>query len=160
MLRDSPWAFGSSPGDDRTECDRFFDELLADPDQHIVVIDHPQRAGELASVLGLRRERARKARHLASIWGVYTVPDMRGQGFARSALEHAITIAGRWDTVSRVGLSASVRSVGAIALYESLGFVRWGIEPGVTRVDGEDIDEVHLSLRIGGSNLETPPEGV
>ena len=151
-LHDSPWAFGSSPGDDRTEFDGFFDDLLDDPDHHIIVIDHPDRAGELACILGLRREPARKARHLASIWGVYTIPEMRGSGFARCALQYAIEIASQWDTVCRVGLSASVRSVGAIALYESLGFVRWGTEPGVTRVGGEDIDEVHLSLKLDGDH--------
>ena len=148
MLRDAPWAFGSSPGDDRTESDGFFDEMLQDANRQIVVVDHPQTSSELACAVGVMRETSLKGKHLASIWGVFAVPEVRGQGVARSAMEHAIGVARSWDGVCRVSLSASARSLAAISLYKSLGFVQWGIEPGVTRVDGEDIDEVHMMLEL------------
>ena len=66
----------------------------------------------------------------------------------RRIVEAALDVARSWPGVEVIGLSASTRSLAAIALYESLGFVRWGLEPDCTRAGGEPDDELHLQRRL------------
>jgi RimJ/RimL family protein N-acetyltransferase len=148
MLIDVPRAFASSPGEAHGEKPEAIVEYLADPCQAIAVVDHPHKPGELAAAAGIMRMKHRKMNHRVNIWGVYCVPELRGQGLGRAAMVRAIERARDWDGVEVIGLSVSARSPGALALYESLGFVRWGLEPDAMRIDGEAFDEVHLALRL------------
>ncbi|MCA9302982.1 MAG: GNAT family N-acetyltransferase [Phycisphaerales bacterium] len=147
MLNDSPWAFASSPEDDRAFVDGAMEELVADPEHKIVVVDHPDD-DRLACAVGVRRETKAKFRHRVSIWGVYTTPTARGKGLARMAMEHAIGIARSWEGVRYIGLAVSANAPAALALYESLGFVRWGHEPAATCIDGVEYDELYLSMKL------------
>lgn len=148
MLVDVPRAFSSSPGEARGEQADSIVEYLSDPHHAIIVVDHPEKPGELAASAGINRMMHRKMRHRADIWGVYCVPDLRGRGLGRAVMLRAIEHARSWDGVEVVALSVSARSPEAIALYESLGFVRWGTEPDAMRIDGESFDEVHLALHL------------
>lgn len=148
MLIDVPRAFASSPGEANGEKAEGVVEYLSDPNRAIIVIDHPAKPGELAASAGIIRTPHLKMRHRANIWGVYCVPELRGRGLGRAVMARAIEHARAWDGVEVVGLSVSARSPSAIALYESLGFVRWGIEPDAMRIDGESFDEVHLTMRL------------
>jgi hypothetical protein len=48
--------------------------------------------------------------------------------------------------VGFVHLSVSERAEVASALYESLGFVTWGVEPAALRFDGANVAERHMQL--------------
>jgi len=148
MLNDSPWSFAASPEDDRAFRPGALDEVVALAEHEIVVVDHPDGSGRLACSVGVRREEKIKFRHRASIWGVYTTPTARGNGLARAAMEHAIGVARSWAGVRAVGLGVSANAPAALAMYESMGFVRWGLEPAATCVDGVEYDEIYLSLRL------------
>lgn len=149
MLVDTPHAFASSPGEAKGEKPDEVVSYLATPYQAIAVVDHPERAGELAAAAGLMRMTHRKMRHRANIWGVYCVPELRGRGLGRAVMTKVIEIARTWEGVEALGLSVSARSAGAIALYESLGFIQWGLEPDAMRIDGESFDELFMSLGLG-----------
>jgi len=148
MLIDVPRAFASTPGEARGEEAASVLEYLSDPHRAIAVVDHPDTPGSLAAAAGITRMTHRKLRHRAEIWGVYCLPEMRGRGLGRTVMVRAIEQARAWDGIEVISLSVSARSPEAIALYESLGFVRWGLEPDALRIDGESFDEVHLSLRL------------
>ncbi len=145
MLLDSPWAFGSSPEDDRAQSPADVVEVLRGP-EHAIVGGFTGDA--LVASAGVYRERKLKARHLATIWGVYTRPNARGQGLGERVVRGAIDIARSWAGVRAVQLSVSERGGAARRLYERLGFVAWGLEPGCTCVDGAYIGEVHMQLRV------------
>lgn len=155
MLVDTPHAFASSPGEAKGEKAEGIIEYLADPHQAIAVVDHPDTPGELSASAGIMRRKHQKLRHRADIWGVYCVPELRGRGFGRAVMIHAIELARAWEGIEVIGLSVSARSPSAIALYESLGFQHWGIEPDALRIDGESFDEIHLTLRLS-SHMDTP----
>jgi len=144
MLQREPFAFGSSPEDDRISAD-FLRTALRSPDSAIIGCF---RGGQLIAAAGLVREPKLKARHLATIYGVYTKPEARGVGAARAAITHAITIARSWPGVDWVQLSVSETAPIAQRLYESLGFIAWGTEPDTTRVDGIGHAEIHMRLRL------------
>ncbi len=144
MLEREPFAFGSSPEDDRLSAD-FLRTSLRSHDSAILGCF---KCGELIAAAGLVREPKLKAHHLATIYGVYTTPAARGLGAARAVLTHAITTARKWTGVDWVQLSVSETAPIAQGLYESLGFIAWGTEPDATRVDGLGYAEIHMRLKL------------
>ena len=60
------------------------------------------------------------------VTNVAVFPEYRRQGVAKQLLETAIS---RWQSLSRITLEVRVSNRAAIALYESLGFVKDGVRP-------------------------------
>jgi len=148
MLRDSPWAFAASPEDDIASHPDAVKHWFDEPEHDVVVVDHPKYRARLASVVGIRRETKLKFRHRASVWGVYTTPDARGNGYGRMVMEYSIALARSWGGVDILQLGVSGNAPEAMGLYLSLGFVEWGVEPDCVRVDGVSYDEHYLALRL------------
>jgi ribosomal protein S18 acetylase RimI-like enzyme len=144
MLEHEPFAFGSSPEDDRLNAD-FLRTSLRSADSALIGCF---KGGHLIAVAGLVREPKLKARHLATIYGVYTTPAARGLGAARDAVTHAIAIARTWPGVDWIQLSVSETAPIAQRLYESLGFIAWGTEPDATRVNGVGRAEIHMRMKL------------
>lgn len=150
MLEDSPWAFSSSPEDDRVRDPASAAAYLGAPDRAIVGGFKGER---LVGSAGVMRDEHRKLAHRAWVWGVYVTPEARKKGVARACMQLAIETARGWGGVEALTLSASERSKGALALYRSLGFEPWGVERDVVRIGECAYDEIHMALR-----LDTPPE--
>ena len=140
-LADAPWAFSGSPEDDLGLDAAHIAAQLSTPGYAILGAFEGER---LVATCGLFTNRQRKLAHRIRIWGVYVTPSSRGTGAGRAVVRAAMDLARSWPGVTSVGLSASERSTTAIALYKSLGFVPWGVEPGYMRLGGELIDEVHM----------------
>lgn len=144
-LSDSPLAFASSYEE---ECDRPIsevrDRLLAN-DQGSV-FGAFDRAG-LVAMMGVKRERHRKLRHKAYLWGVYVAPSYRNQGIGRQLLSETLGYAFEKMCVRQITLGVGTWNTAAIALYESLGFERFGTEPSCLCVEGLFYDELYMVCR-------------
>ena len=99
---------------------------------------------DLVGISGVYRESWRKLAHKAHVWGVYVAPALRGRGVSRQLLDAAITHASRMSGVRQLILGVNAQNRAALALYEALGFVRYGLEPGFLLVDGVLYDEIHM----------------
>jgi len=145
MLREAPHTFGASPEQDLASDVARVRERLADVSGDA---SFGMFAPDLVGFVGLRRERALKMAHKASLWGMYVRPSMRGQGLGQglvqAAIGHASTLAG----VSHLHLSVSEAAPLALALYEAHGFTRWGTEPAALLVGDSLFDEHHMVLSI------------
>ncbi|MHA4801765.1 GNAT family N-acetyltransferase, partial [Enterococcus faecium] len=84
---DTPSAFLASPEDDRLSSEAAARELLR-PQTHSAVFG--ACVPQLAGMVGIYRDSARKAAHKAHLWGVFVLPAHRGHGFARLLLEAAL----------------------------------------------------------------------
>ena len=73
-------------------------------------------------------ERERE-RHKATLFGMFVRPGARGQGLGRALVAAALEQARARVGVNVVQLSAVASNRRAIQLYESFGFMRWGVEP-------------------------------
>ena len=104
--------------------------------------------GVLVGLTGFARESRSKVRHKAYIWGVYVAPDVRGRGAGRAMLEAALAALRACGDIEIATLSVSARSRAARALYASVGFVPWGVEPDAMAIGGDLVDEEHMSLRL------------
>lgn len=79
------------------------------------------------------------------MWGVFTSPRYRRRGLARKVVETALRHA--FDNgVFRVNLQVYVPNEPAIALYKTMGFVKYGVESEAVCLDGQYHDGVHMTL--------------
>ena len=145
MLADVPIAFLASPEDD-VGCDvTFLRRILAEGEDNVIF---GAFAPGLVGSVGLVRERHAKAAHKATVWGMYVAPAHRRAGVGRGLLAAAVAHARTLPGIRQVCLSVSDDTPPARALYESLGFRRWGTEPGAMHWAGRFVDEHHLVLPL------------
>ncbi len=164
MLLDAPWAFSSSPEDDKGLDIAHLEKTLSDDGRAIFAIEEPASGTmsanrDLIAACGIARSESPKFRHRASIWGVFVEPAYRGRGLGRAVMTAALDLARAWPGVDYVDLGASSAAPAAQRLYESLGFVAWGREPEATEVGGRRYDEVHMTLRLARTRAGTTEVG-
>lgn len=141
-LRNEPTAFGASYADhrDRTEADFRAWIEGAPPGAVFGAFE----GSALVGMAGLTRGDGRKNGHKGSMWGVYVTPSYRKQGVARALVEAVIERA--QEIVVLVQCSVQTGNHPARRLYESLGFLTYGVEKKAMCVDGVYYDEAHLAL--------------
>jgi len=98
----------------------------------------------LAGVVGLSFEPREKAKHKATLFGMY-VPQVRRQhGLGHLLVMAALTHARRRPGTRLVQLTVTQGNVIAEALYRRRGFVQFGLEPFAVAVDGGYVSKVHM----------------
>lgn len=100
----------------------------------------------LVAIGGLYQQGHLKARHKATIWGVWVAPEARGRGLARGLMEALIAHARGLDGVEQVDLAVAETQPAARRLYQRLGFQFWGKDPRAMKVDGVYVAEELGSL--------------
>ena len=147
-LRESPFAFSSSVEDDRARSMDFVREAIAGRDQAVFGAFAPQLVG----AVGIYRDPSAKGAHKASLWGLYVVPGARSTGLGRALVVAALDFAASLEGVTHVYVSATERAPEAMALYASLGFITWGVEPAALRVGDIAVSESHMVRTLAGDS--------
>jgi len=145
MLLQSPLAFASSPESDlASNPDTAREQLSRAPDSVIIggFLDR------LVGAVGVYRHRHPKAAHKAFAWGMYVMPDARGQGIGGQLLAAAIRHAELMPGVEWLHLSVSSAAKEARRIYEAAGFEQWGTEPDSLRHGGDSVEELHYARRL------------
>ncbi len=108
------------------------------------------RGEELIGLIGLTREERRSVAHKAGLWGFYVTAGNRRRGVGRSLLgamiDHAAGITGLRQLRAVVASSC----VEALALFEGVGFERFGFEQDGRLVEGSSHDLLYLWYRLPG----------
>jgi RimJ/RimL family protein N-acetyltransferase len=98
----------------------------------------------LIGAAGVSFETREKAKHKATLFGMYVPPEFRHRGVGRSlviaALEHVRARPG----LMLVQLTVTQGNAGACALYEHCGFVPFGVEPLAVAVGPAFVSKVHM----------------
>jgi ribosomal protein S18 acetylase RimI-like enzyme len=137
-LEESPEAFGSDYATESTAPREQFAETLSSG-----YVAGAFLQGQLVAVAGFRPLDREKTRHRGDIWGVYVAPEARGHGVGRQIVTYVLAYAR--TRVVQVHLAVTASNAAAVALYENLGFVRYGTEPRALLVEGRYLDE-HLMV--------------
>jgi len=98
----------------------------------------------LAGVAGLSFETREKARHKATLFGMYVPPRARGQGIGCRLVDAALAFARSRSGVKVVQLTVTEGNASAEALYRRCGFVPFGVEPYAVAVGGGYVAKVHM----------------
>jgi len=96
-----------------------------------------------------------KARHKGRIWGVYVRESCRGQGIGRALLVALLERIRTCRGVEQVFLTVVSGQEAASALYRSLGFNSFGVEPRGLKVGDRYLDNEHMVL-TGIQVINTP----
>ena len=100
--------------------------------------------GGIVGMAGLYRESGERKRHKGVLWGMYMRPAARGRGLGRALLRAVLDHArGEVDQVLLQVVSDNHR---AIRLYESEGFVSYGLERRAMK-EGERYLDEYLMVR-------------
>lgn len=158
-LREAPEAFGSTYEE---EADLPLDTVAgllapADGPAQVVLGAFPEGGQDGEALVGMvvcHRERRAKARHKASIGGMFVAPEARGLGIGRALLERVIAEARSWPGVEKLTLTVVERAATARALYHAVGFRPYGLEPDSLRQD-----DVRDTVEYMALDLEAAPGG-
>ena len=78
---------------------------------------------------------------------VYLAPGARGKGLGKMLLQRAIAAAPRLSIRTLLGFIFG-HNEASLRLFETQGFARWGVLPGVASLDGVERDLVIVGLRV------------
>ena len=145
-LRLAPTAYASDYETQKDFPDEFFQ-------QRVTFLPHNFIYGawleeQLIGTAGGFVEQDRKRRHIAHVVGVWVEPEHRQQGIARKLTEAALTQLKQHPDVTSVQIAATATNETAVKLYESMGFVRYGVEPDALQHDDQHYDEVLMAMAI------------
>jgi ribosomal protein S18 acetylase RimI-like enzyme len=146
-LRQEPLAFASSLSDEHSMSLEVVRKALAGAGDEVVLGYFDQ--AELCGTIGAIRAPKAKHHHKAELWGLYVVPEFRRRGVGRALLTALIDHVRDWDGIEQLQLGVTSDAVAATRLFESAGFVRWGLEPRALRSGGVFVDEAHMSMVLG-----------
>jgi RimJ/RimL family protein N-acetyltransferase len=102
----------------------------------------------LVGVVRLSRYEAPNKKHRAYIGGLYVLPSHRSRGYGRALMEAALNAAAGDPSVRRINLSVVTTHHSAIALYQALGFVIYGIEKEAFSDGGQFHDECLMTYLV------------
>ena len=141
-LREEPTAFASSPEDERQLSIEAVESRLQETASQVMLGAFD--GDVLVGLSGLLRERRSKPLHKAWIVSFYVAPEARRRGLGRRLLEHTLARARTMPGLRQVNLGVNAGNVAARRLYESMGFVAFGLERGFMLVDGVPQDELSM----------------
>ncbi|MBM7703142.1 GNAT family N-acetyltransferase [Metabacillus iocasae] len=104
--------------------------------------------GELVGIVGFNQRKPLKVNHKGDIWGMYVAPIARGNGTGKKLLQRAIKQAKQIEELTQIYLVVAADNQQAKALYEKLGFERYGYEKNALKINNQFIDEEHMMLVI------------
>jgi len=125
------------------------------PSELVLGTFHDER---LAGVAGLSFEKREKARHKATLFGMYVSSRFRRHGLGRQIVEAVLAEASARG-VKVVQLMVTHGNHAAQALYEECGFVQFGLEPFAVAVGDGYVSKVHMWCNLGGLPTKTLNKG-
>jgi GNAT superfamily N-acetyltransferase len=137
-LRSDPVAFGSTFEAEDARPLSFFSERLAGSAAFGAFHD-----AEIVGVAGLLIREGRKEAHKALLVGMYVRPGARKAGVGRRLVETIIEFAR--PRVELIQLAVVSDNRPARRLYESLGFLEYGLENKALKQDGHYYDELLMA---------------
>ena len=117
--------------------------LRDDPDAAELVLGAFE--GErLVGAAGVSFETREKARHKATLFGMYVPEEHRHKGIGHGLVVAALAHAGQRSGVRLVQLTVTDGNLPAVALYERCGFVAFGLEPFAVAVGDGYVSKLHM----------------
>ncbi|MFU2329861.1 GNAT family N-acetyltransferase [Pseudomonas sp. NFX98] len=104
--------------------------------------------GRLAGIVGLAFEPREKARHKATLFGMYVSANVRQRGLGFQLVEAVLAEARSHQGLRLIKLTVTAGNNAAFNLYQRCGFVQYGLEPMAVRVGEEYFDKIHMCREI------------
>lgn len=149
-LREEPIAFLVTPEEEEHRTVTEIAERLApNPDTWVLGAFLEER---LVGCVGFYREVQQRVRHKGKVWGTYIAPDARGNGYGRRLMEALIGKAGTIKGIEQITLYVVTTNTTARKLYQSLGFVSFGLELHSMKTENGYTDEELMVLLLNSTD--------
>jgi ribosomal protein S18 acetylase RimI-like enzyme len=102
------------------------------------------RDGELVGTAGFAIQQGEKNAHKGRLWGMYVRPSTRNLGVGRLLMNAVLDVAR--ENVELIQLSVVRENRPARRLYESVGFLEFGMELKALKQGDKYYDETHMAL--------------
>jgi ribosomal protein S18 acetylase RimI-like enzyme len=102
----------------------------------------------LIGTAAFHRAEGVKDRHRGYIYGVYVVPEKRGQGAGKALMQELIVRAKQLKGLEQLNLAVVTTNQAAVSLYVTLGFEIYGTAPRALKQDGQYWDEHLMVLHL------------
>ena len=99
---------------------------------------------QLAGIVGLAFEPREKARHKATLFGMYVSGTVRQRGLGFQLVQAALAEAQNHPGLRLIQLTVTAGNEAAFKLYQRCGFIQYGLEPLAVRVGEEYFDKIHM----------------
>lgn len=139
-----PDAFTSSPRERERLPLAWWESRLAEGAQAKEWVWAATEGAALLGVAGLSRETREKARHKATLFGMYVPEHHRRLGIGSKLVSTLMAHAQQDPTLRVVQLTVTEGNHAAQALYEQAGFSPFGVEPLAVAVGDSFVAKVHL----------------
>lgn len=143
-LRLSPEAFGSAYETESIHPVGWFAERL----DHGAVILGAFRGGELAGIVGFIAAEGPERQHKGMLVGMYVRRQARRAGVGRLLVDALLRLAAK--SVELVQLVVVKGNEPALRLYQSMGFVEYGLEKHALKIDGRYYDDILMAKDLVG----------
>ena len=104
--------------------------------------------GKLAGFVGLAFEPREKARHKATLFGMYVTGKVRQRGLGFQLVQAVLDEAQTRQGLRLIQLTVTAGNEAAFKLYQRCGFVQFGLEPLAVRVGEDYFDKIHMWREI------------
>ncbi|KOY03640.1 GNAT family N-acetyltransferase [Pseudomonas nunensis] len=104
--------------------------------------------GKLSGIVGLAFEPREKARHKATLFGMYVSGQVRQCGLGFELVQAALTEAQNHPGLKLIQLTVTAGNDAAFKLYQRCGFIQFGLEPLAVRVGEDYFDKIHMWREI------------
>lgn len=101
--------------------------------------------GALVGMVGLDRDPRRHCQHKGTVVAMYVAPQWTGHGLGRALLA-AVLQEARAAGLERLVLTVTRGNQAAEQLYQRVGFVSFGVEPGAIKVQQQLFDKNYMGL--------------
>jgi RimJ/RimL family protein N-acetyltransferase len=112
--------------------------------------------GTLVGAVGLARETREKARHKATLFGMFVHDAQRGRGLGRQLVDAALDHARLQSGLRQILLTVTAGNGRAESLYASCGFETYGVEPDAVAVGDTLVAKVHMWCKLERLNSAQP----
>lgn len=100
--------------------------------------------GRLLGIVGLAFELREKARHKATLFGLYVTGEQRSCGLGYQLVQRLLAEAADYEGLRLVQLTVTAGNDAALSLYRRCGFVQFGLEPQAVCVGEDYLDKIHM----------------
>jgi len=102
----------------------------------------------LIGMVGFGRGEGLKERHTGFVFGMYVVPERRGQGAGKALVQALIAQARQLEGLEQLTLAVVTTNQAAVRLYLSLGFEVYGTAPRALKQNSTYWDEHLMALML------------
>ncbi|UCZ53878.1 GNAT family N-acetyltransferase [Bacillus shivajii] len=142
-LRTNPESFASGYEEEKENSVAFYKKRLQSDSSFTYGAFYHER---LVGVVTLVRDTKQKMNHRANIVAMYVTPEVRGKGIGRKVMKAAIEKAKELNGLRQIYLTVVTDNTPAKKLYESIGFVTYGVDKEALHVGGTYLDEDWMVL--------------